>query len=97
MLTVEIQILAEQDLQNIWSYTFENWGETQADVYYDELSKAILQLGETPHIGMVCDHISEGYRQLNVLKHAIFYRVTIDTVQIVRVLGAGMDFSRHVK
>jgi len=28
---------AENDLENIWLYSFGEWGEEQADRYYDEL------------------------------------------------------------
>ncbi len=37
MRKVYVQALAEVDLLNIWQYTFEEWGEAQADKYLDEL------------------------------------------------------------
>ena len=35
---------AEQDLLDIWMYTFNEWGEQQADDYLDELDTAIQLL-----------------------------------------------------
>ena len=28
---------AVEDLTNIWNYTFDNWSEKQADIYYNAL------------------------------------------------------------
>ena len=35
------QVQAEQDLLDIWLYTFNAWGERQTDKYLDELDQAI--------------------------------------------------------
>ncbi|PCH61696.1 MAG: hypothetical protein COC05_00600 [Gammaproteobacteria bacterium] len=42
------QPLAEQDLINIWLYTFKRWGEIQADKYLDELEQGIKLLASQP-------------------------------------------------
>lgn len=97
MLTVHIQVLAERDIKNIWLYSFKNWGEAQADKYYDELSKAMNLIAENPHIGIACDYIRKGYRQLHVNRHMIFYRLTAKKIRIVRVLGENMNFPQHFK
>ena len=34
----------DQDLIEIWLYTFKEWGEQQADKYLDDLDAAILLL-----------------------------------------------------
>ena len=38
------QALAEQDLIEIWLYTFNEWGEQQADKYLEDLNAAITLL-----------------------------------------------------
>ena len=48
MSRVLTQDQAEQDLLEIWLYTFSEWGEQQADVYLDELSAAMALLAEQP-------------------------------------------------
>lgn len=42
------QALAEQDLVEIWLYTFNEWGEQQADKYLDDLNAAITLLADQP-------------------------------------------------
>ncbi len=42
------QALAEQDLVGIWLYTFNEWGEQQADQYLDDLNAAITLLADQP-------------------------------------------------
>ena len=44
------QAQAEQDLVEIWLYTFNEWGEYQADKYLDDLEGAIRLLAEQPLI-----------------------------------------------
>jgi toxin ParE1/3/4 len=34
----------ERDLREIWRYTFENWGERQADIYLRKIDAAIQTL-----------------------------------------------------
>ncbi len=77
MRTIYKQVLAELDIKNIWLYSFDNWGEAQADKYYDDLSKAMGLIAENSNIGIACDYIREGYRQLHVNHHIIFPDVTI--------------------
>ena len=36
--------LAKEDLIGIWSYTFNKWGEAQADKYLSEIDAKIAQL-----------------------------------------------------
>jgi toxin ParE1/3/4 len=93
---IHIQALAKQDLKNIWLYSFKNWGEQQADSYFDELNTAIVLIAENPEIGFVCDYIREGYRLYHINRHCIFYRVTPTKIHIVRALHDSMNFKAHV-
>jgi len=96
MLTIHKQTRAERDLIDIWLYSFENWGEAQADKYHDELTNAFITIAENPLIGTSCEDVRQGYRKYHVNRHLIFYRIAEDTVQIVRVLGEEMDYPQHV-
>ncbi len=96
MLRIHKQGLAEQDLLDIWLYTFEQWDEVQADKYLDQLGEAFLLIAEHPVIGKACDGIRPGYRRYYAERHIIFYTLGNDTVHIIRVLGAAMDFSQHL-
>ena len=48
MSRILTQAQAEQDLLEIWLYTFNEWGEQQADIYLDDLSGAMALLAEQP-------------------------------------------------
>jgi toxin ParE1/3/4 len=55
MHAIHTQNQAKKDLQAIWLYSFKNWGEKQADKYFDELDKAIALIAHNPEIGTPCD------------------------------------------
>ena len=88
------QVQAEQDLINIWLYTFDEWDEKQADKYVDELDSALKKLIDNPELGMECGYIRKGYRRLSVLHHKIYYSLKDQSIEIVRVLHEKMDEDR---
>ena len=92
MLKIRKQVKAEEDLIDIWTYSFEQWGIAQADQYIDRLDNSIKTIAANPDIGTACDYVRKGYRQLHVKKHYIFYRYTADTAFIIRILGNTMDY-----
>ncbi len=96
MRKIHTQALAKQDLQAIWLYSFKNWGEKQADKYFDELNEAFCLIAENPEIGFTCDYIREGYRQFHINCHFIFYRITPTKIHVVRVLHDSMNFKTHL-
>ena len=93
MLKIHIQVLAEKDLIDIWLYSFENWGETQADKYHDQLSDAFVLIAANPAIGLRCDNIREGYRKYHAGRHLIMYKTSETMVHIIRILGTDMDYA----
>jgi toxin ParE1/3/4 len=92
MLRVRIQTLAEEDIVDIWRYSFENWGEEQADRYHDRLAEAFRLIAENPGIGVRCDEVREGYRKYIIERHLVMYQVDGQTIHIIRVLGTDMDY-----
>ena len=96
MYKVHIRKRAQQDLKNIWRYSFEHWGQRQADTYYDELKKGMEMILENPKIGIACDDIRQVYRQYHINHHLVFFRLTSTNIHVVRVLGENMDMKRHI-
>lgn len=43
--------VAKADLDNIWDYTFDTWGEVQADGYINDIGKACEALGSRERSG----------------------------------------------
>ena len=86
---------AAADLEGIWLYTFETWGEEQADRYLRQLHRAIQLLGPEPDRGRSRKQIKPGYFSIHIGRHVAFYVFTDEIVGIVRVLHDQMDPSRH--
>jgi len=95
MLKIHKQFLAEEDLENIWLYSFETQGECQADKYYDELIKGMELLAYNPALGVSCDHIREGYRRFKFNYHIVYYKVTESKLTVIRVLHERMEPLEH--
>jgi toxin ParE1/3/4 len=87
---------AQADIDDIWSYTVENWGDQQAERYLRGLQRAIEDIAENPDKGRPCDHIRAGYRKYPVGSHVLFYRVVDGLIDVVRILHQRMDFERHL-
>ena len=96
MRKVRVHARAESDLIDIWLYSFREWGELQADEYIDELNAAIISLSSNPQRGTRREGVRAGYRALFVKRHAIYYKLSSATVEIVRVLHEQMDPDRHL-
>ena len=79
ILTIE----ADQDLAALYEEGFRQWGEAQADIYYDAMIAHFDALCENPYLFRAVDDIREGYRRSVCGKHAIFYRVIDDNVEII--------------
>ncbi len=90
------QAKARQDLKDIWKYSFKEYGEEQADRYYDELVMGMKSIEENPHIGVACDYIRSEYRQHQINHHFIFYRLSDKKISIIRVLHERMKFKKHM-
>ncbi|MFZ1869632.1 MAG: type II toxin-antitoxin system RelE/ParE family toxin [Steroidobacteraceae bacterium] len=60
MRTIHVHGSAESDLIDIRRYSFEQWGELQADKYLDELDSGIRKLANIPEIGMKRDYVRVG-------------------------------------
>lgn len=95
MLKIHKLAQAEADLLEIWRYSFETWGEAQADRYYDALVRGINLLVRNPNIGTACDDIREGYRRFKIERHVIFYKISPEILTIVRVLHERMDIAQY--
>lgn len=82
---------ADQDIEAIATYTFETWGERHAILYLDSLAKLFSTIAESPYLGRERKEIRSGIFSRNHQKHIIFYRVSEDWVEILRVLHHARD------
>lgn len=88
---------AKTDLKDIYQYGLRQWGQTQSESYLENIKQQIWTLTEQPLIGVDRSELLSGARSLPIESHTLFYRVTLDTVEIIRVLHGRQDPQRHLK
>ncbi|MCH2056356.1 MAG: type II toxin-antitoxin system RelE/ParE family toxin [Thalassotalea sp.] len=88
---------AKADLKEIYQYGLRQWGQVQSDSYLENLKDHFWSLTEQPLMGVERPELLPGARSLPIEGHALFYRVTADTVEIIRVLHGRQDPQRHLK
>jgi len=96
MTIINKQALAEQDLANIWLYTWHEWGEQQADFYLDELERAIKLLADQPMLGRQREELGSSVCIFYHAHHLLVYRVIKGGISIVRVLHKNMDVDMQI-
>lgn len=84
---------AQNDLENIWLYTFETWSIEQADRYYNIIFDEIEFIAENPNSGKEYSQVRKGYLRSKVRLHFIFYKINSkeNLVEIIRILHQQMD------
>jgi toxin ParE1/3/4 len=79
------------DLDAIWLYTAEKWSLTQADRYYFMIIDEIDFISRNVQSGKSMEYLRKGYRASKVKSHLIFYRISTDGIEIIRILHERMD------
>ncbi len=86
---------AMDDLRSIGRYTQSNWGREQQKKYLSMLDTFFHTISKQPEVGVNCDDIRLGYRKYHVGRHLIFYRQSIEIVDVIRILHDSMDIESH--
>ncbi|WP_305046398.1 type II toxin-antitoxin system RelE/ParE family toxin [Geoalkalibacter sp.] len=87
---------AKLDLSEIWDYTLWQWGGEQAEKYVRELWSAMENSATDPARCPDIGDVRSGYRKTRAGSHVIFFKVTDDAIEVVRILHQKMDFDRHI-
>lgn len=95
--TLVIAPAAKADLKDIYQCGLRTWGQIQSDSYLENLKEHFWSLTEQPLMGVERPELLPGARSLPIESHTLFYRVTTDTVEIIRVLHGRQDPQRHLK
>lgn len=85
-LSLRITKVAEQDLDDLYTEGFTIWGEAQAERYYDGLLERFDRICEHPEMYPAVDDIRAGYRRSVYEKHAIYYVIDTEAVEIRAVV-----------
>lgn len=94
----KISEAANQDLEAIWLYTFENWSLEQADRYFNLIVDAIELLAKNPESGTDYGNIRKGYFRARIKAHFIFYKLNKKegAIEIIRILHQKMDIESRL-
>jgi toxin ParE1/3/4 len=93
----ELTKKAVEDLGDIWNYTYENWSENQADIYYQLFIESFKEIAGNPGIGKNYSGIVDSLRGFKVGRHIVFFREIADQkVQIIRILHEQMDLRNRI-
>jgi toxin ParE1/3/4 len=97
MAKFELTRKAVEDLGDIWNYTYENWSEHQADIYYQLLIESFKEIARSPGIGKNYKEIVDRLRGFKVGRHIIFFReMENQKVLIIRILHEQMDLKNRI-
>ena len=88
---------AVADLEEIWLYTVEKWSVAQADRYYNLIFDEINFICKNSNSGKSMEHVRKGYRASKVKSHLIFYRVSNNTIEVIRILHERMDIENRLR
>ena len=87
--------IADKDLEDIFDYTFDEFGYDQAEKYLLEIEEIFQNLIINPQIGKKRDEIKQGLYSFPKDNHIIFYRILDNHIRIVRVLHGRRDVPKY--
>ena len=78
---------AKEDLIRIHHYGVEKFRLTQADKYFNSFFECFEIIARQPFSFESVDYIKKGYRRCVCGADSIYYRINIDTVEIMAIIG----------
>ena len=73
-------------MRSIWEFSYDNWGESQADKYITQINERINWLAHQPRAGKHRPDICQGYYCFPQGAHLIFYLIN-DTKSCITIIG----------
>ena len=89
---------AENDIKEIYKYSFISFGEEQAEKYYEGLEVKFKSILEKTAHSKDYSFIEPDLKRTNYGSHAIYFRViNKNEIIIIRVLNQKMDELQHLR
>ncbi len=88
---------ADDDLVEIYTYTFERWSRDQADLYTARIVEACERIAAGALKGKRIPEFGGRYFKASVGSHFIVCRHEGDVLIVVRVLHQRMDIASHIE
>lgn len=87
MANYKLTEAAKSDLIRIHQYGVLKFGESLADIYYFAFFEQFEKIAEQPFLYQKVDDIREDYRRCVLGVDSIYYHITGDSVEIIRIIG----------
>jgi toxin ParE1/3/4 len=87
---------AETDLDDNWNYSAEQWGLSQAERYIRMIEDTIVGLTHGTQPGQSASYARSGYRRVLVGSQVLFFKETLELIDVIRILHQRMDPSLHL-
>lgn len=78
---------ANRDLNRIYRHGLREYGEVQADKYFNALFDRFEIIAQQPLLYAAADDVREGYRRSVCGVHSIYYRINGTMVDIITIIG----------
>jgi toxin ParE1/3/4 len=88
---------AQVDIGDILLYTQRQWGADQRNRYEEILDRGIAALADYPEASVQLPLLCPGCRARAVERHMLYYRILDDVIEVMRILHARSDPSRHFR
>ena len=88
--------MAEADLDEIWLFSAEPWGEEQADRYAAQLLTALYELADGGRRSRPAEFVKAGLRKARCQRHFVYFRQSDTELAIARILHDSMDATLHI-
>lgn len=95
-LSLQLAPKAKNDFVHILRYTAEKWGEAQMLIYRDTLDDALQFIRKNPQLGHRRSDLPANYLAYLAGSHIIIYRVSSESIGVVRILHERMSVPKHV-
>lgn len=86
---------AEDDLEEIWLFSREQWSADQADSYHRTIMAVIGDLAAGTKTGRPVE-LRRGYLKYPAGSHVVYFVQAEDGIDVARILHSRMDVTRHV-
>ncbi len=90
MKQLRVSVEAKGDLADIWWYIAQD-NESAADAIITKIMEKFDELLVTPGIGRARTELAPSLRSIAVGKYLIFYRSTIEGIEIVPIIHGARD------
>jgi len=80
----------QNDIEDIWDYSFKEWGIGQAERYIEAIRDTCLALALSYKGGRTVD-VRQGYMKCPTGQHMIYFLESSDRLEVVRILYGKQD------